>query len=191
MKKILFITFLIAATFLGVSAQTTSSHLLFKGIPIDGKISSFVSKLQQKGFTVTDRTNPDKIMLDGKFSGEDVTLRVDATLTSHTVYCVYVFFPVRDKWDDLEIFYNNLTTSYINKYGNPFESKHEFQSPYNSPSTSLQMIAVEEGKCDYSSSFNAENGFIIVNISNLKCVLAVYTDITNYQLQLKEQQDDI
>lgn len=191
MKKILFITFLIAATFLGVSAQTTSSHLLFKGIPIDGKISSFVSKLQQKGFTVMDRTNPDKIMLYGKFSGEDVTLRVDATLSSHTVFSVFVFFPQREKWADLEGFYNILVSSYINKYGDPFDSKHEFQSPYDSPSTSLQMIAVEEGKCDYWSSFHATHGIICVDITNFKCVRVEYQDGQNSQLQEKEQQDDI
>lgn len=191
MKKILFIAFLIATTFLSASAQTTSGHLLFKGIPIDGKISPFVTKLQQKGFEIRNITDSDKILFDGKLSGEDVILRVDATPTSHTVYCVFVFFQPREKWADLELFYNNLTSSYINKYGEPFVSKHEFQSPYDNPSSTSQMFAVEEGKCNYSSSFNAEHGIIDVDISNLKRVRAIYTDAANFLLYNKELQDDI
>jgi hypothetical protein len=191
MKKFLLIALLMVATFVSANAQTESSHLLFKGIPIDGKISSFVAKLQQKGYVVADRPTPDKIMLTGKFSGEDVTLKVEAAQTSHTACCVYVFFPVCEKWVDLELFYKNLTSSYINKYGEPLDSKHEFLPPYDNPSSILQMQAVEEGKCNYSSTFRAEHGIIIVDILNLKLVRAVYIDAMNYHLYETEQQDDL
>ena len=179
------------ATFVSANAQTENSHLLFKGIPIDGEISSFVAKLQQKGYVVTDRSTPDKIMLTGKFSGKNVSVKVEAAQTSHTAYCVHVFFPVCEKWVDLELFYKNLTSSYINKYGEPLDSKHEFLPPYDDPSSTLQMMAVEEGKCNYLSTFRAEHGIIMVEILNLKCVRAVYIDAMNFQLYEKEQQDDI
>jgi hypothetical protein len=190
-KKLLFIVCLIASTFTGAYAQTESSHLTFKGIPINGKSASFVAKLEQKGFIVTDRSNPDKIILHGKFTGQNVTLRVDATSATHTVCCVNVFFPEREQWDQLKNDYENIVSSYVSKYGEPFEKKEEFLPPFDQPSTTLQMLAIEEGKCQYYSSFKVENGGIGIEIDQFKGVCVAYVDKVNYALYEKEMQDEI
>ena len=48
MKRNLFLLLFAIAT-LSTFAQTTSEHLTFKGVPIDGTLTEFVSKLKQKG----------------------------------------------------------------------------------------------------------------------------------------------
>ena len=48
MKKILFF-FLFAVISYTVFAQSASEHLTFKGVPINGTLNEFVSKLKQKG----------------------------------------------------------------------------------------------------------------------------------------------
>ena len=50
MKRNLFLL-LFAIVTLSTFAQTTSEHLTFKGVPIDGTLTEFVSKLKQKGLT--------------------------------------------------------------------------------------------------------------------------------------------
>ena len=50
MKRNLFLLLFAIAT-LSTFAQTTSEHLTFKGVPIDGTLTEFVSKLKQKGLT--------------------------------------------------------------------------------------------------------------------------------------------
>ncbi len=48
MKKIFFF-FLFAVISYTVFAQSASEHLTFKGVPINGTLNEFVSKLKQKG----------------------------------------------------------------------------------------------------------------------------------------------
>ena len=51
MKKII-ITMIVVLTAMTTWAQNqTSEHLTFKGVPIDGKLSEYVLKMQKNGFT--------------------------------------------------------------------------------------------------------------------------------------------
>lgn len=57
MKKFFSMLFLAIAVFTTTSAQEASEHLTFKGIPIDGTLNNFVTKLTKKGFTHIDTTD--------------------------------------------------------------------------------------------------------------------------------------
>jgi hypothetical protein len=67
MKKI--ITSLVVA-FIAISSFSQilpSSHLTFKGVPIDGTLNEYVTKMKQNGFTLTS-TEDGVAMLKGDFA---------------------------------------------------------------------------------------------------------------------------
>ena len=68
MKKII-ITIIVVLTAITTWAQNqTSEHLTFKGIPIDGKLSEYVLKMKNNGFTQL-KTKDGVSFLEGDFAG--------------------------------------------------------------------------------------------------------------------------
>jgi len=62
-----FLTLFISLTTMLTFAQT-SEHLSFKGIPIDGTLDQYVSKMKQSGFTNLS-TKDGTVLLSGDFAG--------------------------------------------------------------------------------------------------------------------------
>ena len=81
------------------SAQT--EHMKFKGVPMEGTLQTFTSKLKAKGFTpvaIQDGVS----LLNGEFAGcKDCTICAMAD-KSGMICKVSVIFPAMDKWGDLE-----------------------------------------------------------------------------------------
>lgn len=88
--------------------SSQAQHLNFMGIPIDGSIEAFETKLKTKGFEKSKdfgeiNTRYER-WYDGRFAGEDVLLSVHCTKTD-LVYCtnVLLFFETLDyakkKWE--------------------------------------------------------------------------------------------
>ena len=76
MKKI----FTILAMLFAVINIMAQEHLSFKGIPIEGSITTFCQKLKTKGFTSIGRDN-NITMFTGDFTGRKATVGVTATST--------------------------------------------------------------------------------------------------------------
>ena len=51
MKKVFFSLFLAFTIVATAFAQEESEHLTFKGVPIDGTLNEYVTKMKQAGFT--------------------------------------------------------------------------------------------------------------------------------------------
>ena len=98
------------------SAQT--EHMKFKGVPMEGTLQTFTSKLKAKGFMpigVQDGVS----LLKGEFAGyKDCTICAVAD-KSGMICKVSVIFPAMDKWGDLERCYSNYKSMLSEKYGAP------------------------------------------------------------------------
>ena len=87
MKKTLLLLLCIIMA-MGMQAQTqTQEHLKFMGIPLDGTISQFHSKLLAKGFKYDDESSFSGVReYNGIFSGEDAIIFVYYNTSSKIVY---------------------------------------------------------------------------------------------------------
>jgi hypothetical protein len=93
MKKIVFT--LIALCFaLNSIAQ---EHLTFKGIPIEGSMTSFCEKLKSKGLTQVGADNNITFFI-GDFTGRNATIGVGATDDGKSVFSVVVIFDPSEEW---------------------------------------------------------------------------------------------
>ena len=188
-KRILFATLLCMATCLTANAQDETNHLEFKGIPIDGNMSSFLSKMNEKGFkTVT--IQEEGTILSGQFAGENVDIIVYASPKSKTVYMVTVVFPEKTSWYSLKSNFKNLENSLQGKYGHPTIQRKEFDNPYYE-GDGYEMSAVRMDKCSWFSRFSVERGSIDIMITKGKRVALYYSDQLNETKKENEEKSSV
>lgn len=118
MKKVALFFFVIMLS-LTINAQ----HLKFMGIPIDGNINTFASKLASKGFSVSQKNKNAGVglrILKGRFYDRTVELWIEYTPSTKTVYCVQVLFD-HDSKTSCESLMKEIKNSIQNKYLNEEE----------------------------------------------------------------------
>lgn len=126
MKKIFFILigFIVALS----SFAQDSQHLEFKGIPLDGKLSDFVSKLSKEGFTFKEYARDYVAVLEGNFAGNYATIYILATPKSKTVWKATVNYNEKESWSSLKSDYSDMKELFTKKYGEPEKHYEFFQS---------------------------------------------------------------
>ena len=159
MKRFLVLLFGLFLVF-SLNAQ---DHLTFKGIPIEGKESDFVSKLEKQGFEIITSTNSGTA-LKGPFVGfDDCTILVISSKQTKTVWKVVAHLPEQASWSSTRSRYEDFIEKYTNKYGAPTDNYEFFVSPYErGDGYELQAISLEKGF--YSSYWTSELGTIVVEI---------------------------
>ena len=172
------------------TAQT--NHMKFKGVPMEGTLESFTSKLEAKGFT------PDEIengisRLDGEFAAyKDCKISVIADI-SGLIYKVSVEFPKMDKWGNLWKNYNDLKKMLTEKYGSPKICLEQFFDP--NIINDDKIYAIQHDKYIYYSVFSLEEGDIRLEISHesiYSCfVTLTYLDNINQEKVQKQIMDDL
>lgn len=194
-KLLLIITFAIAA--LCANAQSNSEHLKFKGVPIDGTVTEFAKKLEEKGFK-TLMAQGDTYCITGDFAGySNCMVYLMFTKSTKEVYGVGVIPSFCKTWNELISQYNKFKNNLTIKYGEPTGCIEEFKS-YTPHSDQSKFYAVERGDCDYKTLFETESGSITVGISSTKndgealCSIAVvYTDKANKEKEDQNVIDDL
>ena len=187
MKKIIatlsFLMILISSSF----AQNFE-HLKFKGVPIDGTLNEYVSKMKQAGF-VLEGTEDGVALLSGEFAGySDCIVGVKTLQKLNLVHEIVVLFPSQDKWAGLNYDYERLKTMLTKKYGEPDECMEKFNASSSTTSDDNdKMFHVKMNNCKYHSVFNTDNGSITLTISNdgyeFGCrVKLFYTDKINSEI---------
>ena len=126
MKKVLL--FLLAAMLALPMMAQADEHMLFMGIPIDGKISSFQSKLKKKGFKTVGGDKGKKFM-KGEFDGKESTLYIHYDKKSKVVYEVLIAIPCYSENSALST-YNSLKKRLHRKYIEIDEVKAKYLSMY-------------------------------------------------------------
>lgn len=166
MKKII-ATFLFLMVLISSSFAQSSEHLKFKGVPIDGTLNEYVSKMKQAGF-VLEGTEDGVAMLSGEFAGySDCIVGVKTLQKLNLVHEIVVLFPSQDKWAGLSYDYKRLKTMLTKKYGEPDKCMEKFNAPsYMIEDDNDKMYQVKMNNCKYHSIFNTDNGSITLMISN-------------------------
>ena len=185
MKKILLT---ICSVLFAMLAQC-QEHMTFKGIPMDCNLTSFVSKLESKGY-IKEVIQDNGAVLSGNFAGkDDCTILVVCTASSKLVWKIAVQFPERVSWNSLKNEYNSLKESYIEKYGTPISFEFFSNPYYEGDGFELQALILE--KCTYSSFFYTSQGNILLKIGTKGRVEVHYEDNINLTTKRKEQENVI
>jgi hypothetical protein len=183
MKKFLMFLFV---CLLSITAYAQKEHLTFKGIPIDGKLTAFVNKLQDKGFKVNLSTS-NFAQMEGEFSGKICEIYIQASLISNTTYQVHVLLEESDNWFEIRTTYNEYKKLLTSKYG-AGNSKEDFMNPYYE-GDGYEMTAIRKDKCRFFTMYELPNGKIALGIASIKdgSVLLIYSDKMNEELAEQEK----
>ena len=189
MKK-LFLSLVLCVLTLCTYAQ---EHLSFKGIPIEGSMTSFCQKLRAKGFTQLGSDN-NITLFTGDFTGRQATIGVGATDDGKNVHSVVVFFDASKEWNTLVNTYDYYKDIYTRKYGKPSVSKEN--NPARSKSNTSLMAEVHQGTVVYGSAWEVPGGTIELSIEKSTgvyegMVVIKYRDSQNIEAKIQSDLDDI
>ena len=198
MKKITISIIVVLSTIISI-AQTqintdSSGHLTFKGVPIDGTLDEYVSKMKKSGFIHKD-TEDETAILEGDFASyKNCIVGVSTLKQKNLVSKIIVVFPDHDTWSSLSSNYFNLKEMLTEKYGKPSECVEKFQS-YTPSDDGSKMTQVQLDACKYYTTYQIEKGTIQLSIKHddlRGCfVRLVYIDKINREIIKKEALDDL
>ncbi len=164
--KIKILTLILSLTTMLTFSQE-SKHLSFKGVPIDGSLDEYVSKMKQVGFTLIE-TEDGVAILKGDFAAYKGCIIGVATLKQKDLVSkITVTFPEGDSWSYLSSGYYNLKELLTEKYGEPSEVVEKFDTPPEPKDDKTRMFYVGMDRCKYYSTFELENGNIQLSIENI------------------------
>lgn len=165
MKKIIFL-FIVILCSITSNAQANNEHLAFKGVPIDGSLKEYVSKMESAGFSYL-WTQEETAVLQGDFAGfKGCIIGVTTLKNSDVVNTIGVIFPVKDEWSSLENDYQHLKKMLTEKYGKPYKCTEEFQG-YSSPrDNSDKMLRLQMDRCIYVTLFETPKGTIQLSLEH-------------------------
>lgn len=200
MKKII-ATLLFLIILMSSSFAQSSEHLKFKGVPIDGTLNEYVSKMKQAGLQLVE-IEDGVAMMNGNFAGyNDCQIGIKSSQKQDLVYEVMVIFPIQSKWAGLNNNYENLKSMLLQKYGNPIECVEEFAFLKEKSKDEINKIMMDNvaflcniGMCTWYSSFETLNGSIELSIENhgfSYFVLLRYYDKINYDKYKDAAMEDL
>lgn len=164
------------------AAMENSNHLKFKGVPIDGSLKEFVSRMKRKGFKL-EGMEDGTAALSGDFADfKECTVYVETLDGKDLVSRIGVAFPEQDQWEYLYGDYKHLKELLTEKYGKPITCTEKFQRSYGiGPSDDNdRMHYVKFDQCKYETRYSTSKGEVILSIEHnesLSCyVVLVYKD---------------
>ena len=189
MKKImtsLIVTFIAMSSFAQIQS---SAHLTFKGVPIDGSLNEYVSKMKQNGFTLI-RTEDEVAILNGDFAAYKNCIVGVATLKQKDL----VSKIESDTWALLSSNYFSLKDMLTEKYGKPSECVEKFQTGYGIDDDNSKMHEVKMNRFKYFTTYETERGSIQLSIETreMSCyVMLAYYDKINGGIIKAKAIDDL
>lgn len=188
MKKLLLTLCVAFATF----AAAAQEHLSFKGIPIEGSITTFCKKLKAKGFAQLGSEGNIRLFR-GDFTGRQATVGVVAADNGKDVFTVAVFFDQSDSWNALVNTYEHYKDLYVEKYGNPSQCVEN--NPSRTDSNTSLMYELYQGRVTYGCVFEAPGGAIQISIEEAGIsdgqVMIKYQDSQNVNAKRQSDLDEI
>ncbi|WKK59304.1 hypothetical protein [Sphingobacterium sp. BN32] len=163
--KTFFLTLTFALTTMLTFAQT-SEHLSFKGVPIDGTLDEYVSKMKKSGFSHL-ATEDGIAILKGDFAGyKDCTVGVSTLKQQDLVHKIAVIFPDKDTWSRLSTNYFDLKQMLTEKYGKPSDVVEKFDGNSQPRDDNSKMYEVKFDRCKYYSIWETDAGEIQLSIDH-------------------------
>lgn len=168
----------------------SSEHLMFNGVPIDGTLNEYVSKMKQKGFTLISTKNG-VALLNGDFATyKNCIISVTSLDQADLVSKISVEFPECETWSFLSENYFNLKKMLTQKYGKASNCVEKFDS-YSEPRDDGDRIyCVKFDEYEYYTTFETDKGTIKLSIEHesvSKCyvMLRYYDKINSGIIQSK------
>lgn len=193
MKTRLLITAVLLLTIVSFAQSQTSEHLTFKGVPIDGTLREFVSKMRQNSFSEI-TTEAGTAYLKGNFASYDgCNVEVSTLRGKDLVTNVTVYFPKQDAWSSLASNYFNLKELLTEKYGQPSNSMERFTSFFQ-VEDGLKMQQVYLGNCKYVTTYETKKGSIQLSIKSTNStasVILTYSDKISGNIIRAKAKDDL
>ncbi|MBR2637682.1 MAG: hypothetical protein IKD40_02420 [Bacteroidaceae bacterium] len=175
------------------TVKSSSKHLTFRGVPIDGTLSEFIAKMVSKGFCYNE-TIDEVASLNGDFAGYEDCKIVVNTFRNENVYEILVLFPIQITWSDIENNYSSLKSMLTSKYGKPTKCVEKFANA-NVKKDNDKLSALAKGDCEYNTVFELNKGTITLSIENnllfFNRVCLCYTDKINSQALGQAAIDDL
>ena len=169
-----------------IMAQSTSEHMKFMGIELNGTISSFHSKLLAKGMTVSplsDKTKSGVRVYDGVFSGEKAEVIVHYNPRTNEVYAAKALITRYGK-DMIEQLMNSMESKLDIKYGTQNKRSEQFQDDHLHQFP-RHFYTLDNGVINLyitSTGYSSQNDFFL-NIE--------YLDLENYQRNVSNEIEDL
>ena len=182
MKRV-FGLMLLCVISISASAQ---EHLTFKGIPMNGHISTFVSKLKNIGFK--EIASEDYFALvEGEFGGNDCQVAIYGSKKSKVVHKIAVILDESPSWYSLKSTYNEYKQLLASKYGEGTSFEY-FSDPYYE-GDGYELGALRNDKCTYATYFDTPNGDIVITIAYVgkPCTTLGYIDEINDNIAEEEE----
>lgn len=164
MKKSLLSLFLVLTTL--ISFAQTSDHLTFKGVPIDGTLEEYVSKMKKSGFSHLG-TEDGTALLNGDFAGyKNCYVGVSTLKQKDLVHKIAVIFPDKDTWSTLSGNYFDLKRMLTEKYGKPSDVVEKFDGYSQPKDDNSKIYEVKFDRCKYYAIWETDNGEIQLSIEH-------------------------
>lgn len=196
MRTILTTLFCFVLTMTSIAQDNTDTieHITFKGVPIDGSLNEYVSKMKQSGFTLIG-TEDGVAMLKGDFAAYKGCIIGVATLKGKDLVSkISVIFPEQETWSSLSSNYYNLKELLTEKYGEAAEIVEKFDTYSEPDDDNARMHEVGMDRCKYFTTFELENGSIQLSIehdgfSSSFVMLSYYDKINSEKVRQKAIDD--
>lgn len=193
MKTKLLTAFILLSTIISFAQSQTSQHLTFKGVPIDGTLDEYVSKLKKSGFTEIGTENG-VANLKGDFASfKDCVVQVSTLTEKDLLSKITVVFPTRKTWSSLVSDYLTLKELLTEKYDQPSECIENFSS-YNATDDGSKMMHVHSDHCKYVTTYKTDKGSIQLSIKSTYSsafVTLAYSDKINNAIIKKKAKEDL
>jgi hypothetical protein len=173
---------------------TSSDHLVFKGVPIDGTLREYTLKMEKSGFTHI-RTDDGIALLQGDFASyRNCTVGVATLKQKDLVSKITVIFPKHDTWSSLSSNYFSLQEMLTEKYGEPSDYVEKFDGSEPRDDRG-RMYGVKFDNCKYYTTYETEKGTIQLSIEHdgvTSCyVRLTYWDKINSDIVKAQAKDDL
>jgi len=176
--------------------EQSTSHLKFKGIPIDGNAKDMVDKLVKKGYNYEGEIN-NTYVLTGTFAGYS-NCNIFVSAQNYLVSTVGVVFSETTEWLNLYSTYSRLKNALTEKYGKPQKSIENFSTPYEPSDDMEKSLLTMEGKCNYETVYLLPEGMIVLSIARVysdympHCYVSLsYIDKQNYTKEISIGNEDL
>lgn len=174
---------------LSLSAQ---EHFKFKGVEINGSVSSFYNKLKQQIPDLKGTIEEGVGVYTGTFASKECSIFCYPN-SKGNVYLIAVLFPDERTWSSVKSSFLDYCSVLTEKYGTPTSKLRKFSSPYEE-GDGYEISAFHQDKATWVNQYETENGSVTVGIragttyKDISLVL-YYSDTKNkiVEDQVKEQ----
>lgn len=181
MKRITTIFVCLLCTMMMMGEQ----HLMFRTLPLDGKLKTAVKEVKSWGFMGLKIKNMAFLM--GTLDGEEVMVTLLATPKTKTLFSASIMYENVENWEGLMRQYQAINAALTAQYGEPSKIVNEFESPYSINNNPIE--AFKEDKATYSTFYTVTGGTVAVDIlysEGKLSTMVAYVDEQNAEL-LKEE----